>query len=388
MHLTPIDTTTYAHGKPAKAALKGAVNDDFAQILLDAKADDGADQTVQEEEVSAEVLDPTVLDSPKQTRHAVDDAHQQLTQPKLSDPIVVEPSASRPDDVDAHTVAHNDTAALSYSYGRPPVQPNEQSSYITQSSSQNTTQASAVQPQLTSGNAFAPRSKTTEPAATPPRPDSAQGNLNRISLSDDPTQSRTAHPSMTRDNTFIATPPPSNNATPALKNANASAVKDAVAEIGDGGDILMSESRNLIERPSMPSPAPTAAMTAAVTDQTLAQIRSQMAIVTLSRDGTQTELRLDPAELGRVRITLEIVDGHVTAHMSPDRPDVMDLLRRHADSLTADLLASGFDSAEMTFSEGGDEQQTGQSSPTTIDPTADTAEIKLSLPSDRLDLRL
>ena len=388
MHLTPIDTTPHAHEKPAKAALKDAVNDDFAQILLDAKADEGADQTAEEKEVSAELLDPTALDSAKQTRHAVEDAHQQPTQPKLSDRIVVEPSVSRPDDVDPHTAAHNDSAALSYSYGRPPVQPTEQSSYITQSSSQNAAQACAAQPQLTSGTAFAPRSNATESVATPPRPDSAQGSLNRTSLSEDSTQPRTAHPSMTRDNTFIAMPPPSNNATPALKNANAGAVKDAVAEIGDGGDILMSESRNLIERPSMPSPAPATAMTAAVTDHTLAQIRGQMAIVTLSRDGTQTELRLDPAELGRVRITLEIVDGHVTAHMSPDRPDVMDLLRRHADSLTADLLASGFDSAEMTFSEGGDEQQAGQSSPTTIDPTADTAEIKLSLPSDRLDLRL
>ena len=135
-------------------------------------------------------------------------------------------------------------------------------------------------------------------------------------------------------------------------------------------------------------PAAALQAVAAGTDATLAQIRGQMAIVTLARDGTQTELRLDPAELGRVRISLEIIDGHVTAHLSPDRPEVLDLLRRYADSLTSDLLAQGFDSAQMTFGQGGDADQNPAIDSTLEDNAFDTVEIGLTPISDRLDMRL
>jgi len=145
-----------------------------------------------------------------------------------------------------------------------------------------------------------------------------------------------------------------------------------------------------LSRGSMERPMPAAALQAVATgtDATLAQIRGQMAIVTLARDGTQTELRLDPAELGRVRISLEIIDGHVTAHLSPDRPEVLDLLRRYADSLTSDLLAQGFDSAQMTFGQGGDADQNSAFDSTLEDNAFDTVEIGLTPISDRLDMRL
>lgn len=144
-------------------------------------------------------------------------------------------------------------------------------------------------------------------------------------------------------------------------------------------------SRGPVERPM---PAAALQTVAAGTDATLAQIRGQMAIVTLARDGTQTELRLDPAELGRVRISLEIIDGHVTAHLSPDRPEVLDLLRRYADSLTSDLLAQGFDSAQMTFGQGGDADQNPAFDSTLEDNAFDMVEIGLTPISDRLDMRL
>lgn len=130
------------------------------------------------------------------------------------------------------------------------------------------------------------------------------------------------------------------------------------------------------------------AIAATGTDPTLAQIRGQMTVVAIGREGGQTELRLDPPELGRVRISLEIVDGHVTAHLSPERPEVMELLRRHADLLARDFLDSGFSSAEMTFSE---EQHNPHATPpghAPPDDHIDTAEIHLTTASDRLDLRL
>jgi hypothetical protein len=67
---------------------------------------------------------------------------------------------------------------------------------------------------------------------------------------------------------------------------------------------------------------------------------------------------------------------------------VLDLLRRYADSLTSDLLAQGFDSAQMTFGQGGDADQNPAFDSTLEDNAFDTVEIGLTPISDRLDMRL
>lgn len=113
-----------------------------------------------------------------------------------------------------------------------------------------------------------------------------------------------------------------------------------------------------------------------------------MAAIAITTDGQQTEIRLDPPELGRVRITLEITDGNVTAHLSPDRPEVLDLLRRHANSLARDLLASGFDSVQTSLSDGRDDGRANDPSAQVAAAEMPPAEIYITVPSDRLDLRL
>lgn len=141
-----------------------------------------------------------------------------------------------------------------------------------------------------------------------------------------------------------------------------------------------------VDRPLSTTVSPTVATIG--TDSTLAQIRGQIAAVAITTDGRLTEIRLDPAELGRVRITLEVSDGHVTAHVSPDRPDVLDLLRRHADMLTRDLLASGFDSAQMSFGDGTTDAPPGNVPLAQGDDATQPTERHITIPSDRLDLRL
>jgi flagellar hook-length control protein FliK len=66
-------------------------------------------------------------------------------------------------------------------------------------------------------------------------------------------------------------------------------------------------------------------------------------------DRNRIELRLDPPELGRVAIDLRLDDGAVSASVSADRPETLDLLRRHADALQRELSGAGFDRATLSF---------------------------------------
>ncbi|WP_111430715.1 flagellar hook-length control protein FliK [Rhodobacteraceae bacterium DSL-40] len=74
-----------------------------------------------------------------------------------------------------------------------------------------------------------------------------------------------------------------------------------------------------------------------------------------ARDGS-VELRLDPPELGRVQIHMHTADDKVRAVVMAERPETQDLLRRHAELLTRDLSAAGFDRVSLDFSGGA---QTG-----------------------------
>ena len=73
------------------------------------------------------------------------------------------------------------------------------------------------------------------------------------------------------------------------------------------------------------------------------------------------EIRLDPAELGRVDIKMEIsTDGRLTAHMVVENPETLDLLRKDAQALEKALSDSGLDmdNDALTFSLSEDNQQT------------------------------
>ncbi|RMH50425.1 MAG: flagellar hook-length control protein FliK [Alphaproteobacteria bacterium] len=80
--------------------------------------------------------------------------------------------------------------------------------------------------------------------------------------------------------------------------------------------------------------------------------RQLAAAISTDRDG-QVEIRLDPPELGRVRVTLSGAEGHLSALITADRPETLDLMRRHAELLLRDLAAAGFRGADLAFA-GGD----------------------------------
>lgn len=71
----------------------------------------------------------------------------------------------------------------------------------------------------------------------------------------------------------------------------------------------------------------------------------------MSQDG-QIELRLDPEELGPVRVSLSPTDGAMTVHLSAERSETLEMLRRHSDALARELRDIGY--GDVTFHFGAD----------------------------------
>lgn len=62
------------------------------------------------------------------------------------------------------------------------------------------------------------------------------------------------------------------------------------------------------------------------------------------------EVTLSPEELGRVRMTLATHDGALTLAIFADRPETVDLMRRHIDQLAQDFRDLGFANLSFSFS--------------------------------------
>ncbi|MEM9169263.1 MAG: flagellar hook-length control protein FliK [Pseudomonadota bacterium] len=97
----------------------------------------------------------------------------------------------------------------------------------------------------------------------------------------------------------------------------------------------------------------------AAAPQTPTSIEAARQVVSALRTtgpGEGVEVRLDPPELGKVRINLMLdrTDA-VTAVVTAERGDTLDLLRRHADELVKELMRGGYASVDLDFQSGGRE---------------------------------
>lgn len=82
------------------------------------------------------------------------------------------------------------------------------------------------------------------------------------------------------------------------------------------------------------------------------QLSAQIAASSAARGpgGYQTlEITLNPAELGRVRLTLQAGEAAMVVTIAADRPETLDLMRRNVDVLAQEFRDIGYDSTGFSF---------------------------------------
>ena len=86
-------------------------------------------------------------------------------------------------------------------------------------------------------------------------------------------------------------------------------------------------------------------------------------IIALARAGDDgpTQIALSPEELGRLTISVRHEGDFVHVTLTAERPETLDLLRRHSGDLLADLRQSGFSGATFSFGQNGQDQKAGTS---------------------------
>jgi Flagellar hook-length control protein FliK len=90
--------------------------------------------------------------------------------------------------------------------------------------------------------------------------------------------------------------------------------------------------------------------------QPVSALAAQVVQVLSNGRSGNTEIALSPEELGHVRLSIQPHDSdptRVVVMMSFERPEVMDLFRRHADQLLADIRAAGYSGADLSFAQSG-----------------------------------
>jgi flagellar hook-length control protein FliK len=133
------------------------------------------------------------------------------------------------------------------------------------------------------------------------------------------------------------------------------------------------------------------------------QIVAQLTVAIQRAPGDRVEIRLDPPELGRVQIELSSRDGVLHAVVTSERPEVHDLMRRHAEMLRQELAAAGHAGVRLDFANGsgqgergrdaeealqvsaGDRGQAGTAAPAPVEAPINRRPRQVG---DRLDIRL
>ncbi|KAJ03769.1 hypothetical protein PM02_06970 [Sulfitobacter mediterraneus] len=81
-------------------------------------------------------------------------------------------------------------------------------------------------------------------------------------------------------------------------------------------------------------------------------VAQQIADAVQSLLNRPVEITLSPEELGRLKLHLVSADGGLAVHVTAERPETMDLLRRHIGILDQEFLKLGFEDVAFSFAGG------------------------------------
>ncbi len=127
------------------------------------------------------------------------------------------------------------------------------------------------------------------------------------------------------------------------------------------------------------------------------QVIARQITVALQRSGEKVvNLTLNPAELGKVRISLSTTDSGVAVMITADRPETLDLMRRNADVLAQEFHNIGYGSAQFEFGQNNPGKEhahlSNSEQPGTDTMQSETDEepqsIATILLTDRVDIRI
>lgn len=110
-----------------------------------------------------------------------------------------------------------------------------------------------------------------------------------------------------------------------------------------------------VESPTRGFDAVTSGQPAAVARPELArEIGRQLAPSIMAAADGSVDIALSPKELGHVRMSLSVTDTGVTLMVSGERPETVDLMRRHSEELSAAFREMGYENIAFSFGGGGD----------------------------------
>tara|TARA_R100001369_G_scaffold86602_3_gene121244 strand:+ start:155 stop:631 length:477 start_codon:yes stop_codon:yes gene_type:complete len=82
-----------------------------------------------------------------------------------------------------------------------------------------------------------------------------------------------------------------------------------------------------------------------------------------------TEIVLSPEELGRVRMSMLAEDGKITVSILTERPETLDLMRRHIDQLGQSFRSMGYDQISFSFGQGAQSGDQSSKNPSANNPS-------------------
>ncbi|WP_232796415.1 flagellar hook-length control protein FliK [Roseovarius salinarum] len=129
------------------------------------------------------------------------------------------------------------------------------------------------------------------------------------------------------------------------------------------------------------------------------QIVHQFAEIIQQSGGKAVDVMLQPAELGRVTISMTLGEGTVSVNLAAERPETLELMRRHAALLAQEFRDMGYEHSSFSFSERSADQRNAhgrgegnESHPAEAMNPLETAggepATRTFLHTDRMDIRL
>ena len=87
-----------------------------------------------------------------------------------------------------------------------------------------------------------------------------------------------------------------------------------------------------------------------------AMLASRITEMSITRDNGPVDVSLSPDELGKLTISIKQDGSFVHVTLTAERPETLDLMRRNASDLIADLRQTGFSGASLSFGQGQKDQ--------------------------------